>query len=252
MGFSLVFWYADAFRIALGQFCADFFPCVGDLRYGCCIIAQVLELMEGRGSLTLKTACREMGYLFGRSREVGEYQQRLVALLAEVCQRPTVSTAMATDLICLPKNLGHTSSVLNCHYLFRDFHFWARMPGLWGVFSGWQNVEMFIVLVLDRRNYYCKVPVLWAQDETPVLPFVTTSLIMTYYSGLAMRTSVDDKTFLWMRELNEYVFMTGALFVVSDRDGSPPQDYKLNRRFDNLSRAVLFRLSDNILVRWST
>lgn len=71
---------------------------------------------DGRDASTLKAECREMDSPFVRCREEDDYQQRLEALLAEVRDRFTVPTLVATDLFCLAEDLCHLYFVANSSY----------------------------------------------------------------------------------------------------------------------------------------
>lgn len=76
---------------------------------------------------------------------------------------------------------------------------------------------------------------------------VPTPLILSYYSGLALRSSVEDRTSVWNIALTEYVFMAFEMFVINARARAFPRYYTLHADFDSLIRAVLFRSSNKIL-----
>lgn len=100
---------------------------------------------------------------------------------------------------------------------------------------------------LDRAKYCSRVPLGCNQYELPILLFVPTPLILTYYSRLGLRRSTDDQTRMWIVYLTEYVFMSRAMFVVNAEDRACPSYYTWNQRFDNLSDGILFRLLEKIL-----
>lgn len=56
---------------------------------------------------TLNVSCSEMNSTFVRCHEEDRYQQRLATLLAEVHRRSTVSTIVATALLCSAEDFGH-------------------------------------------------------------------------------------------------------------------------------------------------
>lgn len=100
---------------------------------------------------------------------------------------------MVTELLCLPDDLGHAYFVASRAYRSREIHFDARMRRQLGVFSVWYNIKLFSVMVLDRPEYNCRVSNWWAQYKPLVLFFVPTPLILSYYSGLAVQGSADEK-----------------------------------------------------------
>lgn len=189
----------------------------------------------GSGSSTLKTASREVNSSFVRCGDEGGYQQRLAALFAEVHLRTVVPTVLATDLLCLAKDIGYLYFVANTFYWAKDFHFETRVSDRQGLFAGWQNVELFRMPISDRDKYSCQVLAPWLQQEASILLFVPMPLILAYYSGFAIRGSTDDQTRVWTIALTEYVFMAGYMFLINARDGAYLSYYTYNSWFDNLS-----------------
>lgn len=78
------------------------------------------------------------------------------------------------------------------------------------------------------------------------LLFVPTALILSYYSGLALRVSVDDQNHNWTLALTEYVFMAEGE-VCNVRDGACSSYYTYNRRLDNIGGSLLFRFPRKVL-----
>lgn len=70
--------------------------------------------------------------------------------------------------------------------------------------------------------------------------FVPAPLILSYYTGLAVRCSADDKSRVWTVAMMEHVYMVDAMLVVNFKDRSTLRNYTLNPRFDHLSGVVLF------------
>lgn len=115
------------------------------------------------------------------------------------------------------------------------------------MFYGWQNVEMLSVPLSSRPKYYCEVASWSAQYEAPVLLFVPTPFISSYYGGMSVQASEDDKSRVRTVALGRYVFMAGTVLVASAKDGPPPRYYTVKPRFDPLRVSVLFLLSNMIL-----
>lgn len=64
-----------------------------------------------------------MDLSFVHCREKDGYHQRLAALIAEVRRQYAVPTVMATDLLCLAKDLRHLQFFANRFYWAKEFHF---------------------------------------------------------------------------------------------------------------------------------
>lgn len=74
----------------------------------------------------------------------------------------------------------------------------------------------------------------WWQFEAPVLLFVLTSLILSYYSGLALQCSAENRTGICIIAITEYVFMADAMLVINGRDRACPRYYTLNTQLSRL------------------
>lgn len=70
---------------------------------------------------------------------------------------------------------------------------------------------------------------------------------LAYYRGLVTSGSANDAMRWWTIALTEYIFMSGAMIVIYDRDRACPSYYTYNYRFNNLSGYLLFPLSYRIL-----
>lgn len=64
---------------------------------------------------------------------------------------------------------------------------------------------------------------------------------MSGFAGYAI-----DQTRIWTLVLANYVFMVGAIFGISDRDGACPSYYIYNARLDHIGGSLLFRLPSKI------
>lgn len=80
----------------------------------------------------------------------------------------------------------------------------------------------------------------------PSFLFVPITLVLSYYSELALPGSADDETRIWTFALTEYVFMTGAIFVINIRDVACHSFYTYNPRFDDVGDSLLSRLPTKI------
>lgn len=85
--------------------------------------------------MTLTTAFLEMDSPPIGCREETKYKEQLVAVLAEVSLRRTYSAFVATDLLCISEDLGHSHFVANHAYWSGKFQFGACMWGWPAVFS---------------------------------------------------------------------------------------------------------------------
>lgn len=94
--------------------------------------------------------------------------------------------------------------------------------------------------VSGRAKYYCQVSSWWDQHEVPVLPSVSTILVMTHLTHLVLRGSDDDWMRVWTIALTEYAFMSGAVFLVKPSDGACPSYFTLNPEFENMGGSILF------------
>lgn len=146
---------------------------------------------SGRRACTPKAACHRMDFPFVQSREEDWYQQRLAALSADVRRRSALPRLVATELLYLAYGLGHLYFAINCPYWVKDFHFDVLVRDHQGLFTGWQDIEIFNMRVSDRAQYYSRVPSWWAQYEVHILLFVPTPLILAYYSRLVLQGSAD-------------------------------------------------------------
>lgn len=82
-----------------------------------------------------------------RCRQEYEYQQRFATLLAEGQEWREMPNVLATDLLCLPEDLGHLYFVEHRAYWSKELHFEARVRDRHGVFSAWQSMELFSIRV---------------------------------------------------------------------------------------------------------
>lgn len=99
--------------------------------------------------------------------------------------------------------------------IFRQFGAQARQE----LFYRWQKFRLLSTLLADSWKYCSKV--LWwrAQYEDTILWFVPTPMILSYYSGLALRDCADDMTRFWTIILTEHVIATGMMCMTHARDG---------------------------------
>lgn len=74
--------------------------------------------------------------------------------------------------------------------------------------------------VSDYAKYYCRVPAWWTQYEVLILLFLSTQLISTFYSGMVVIDSVDDKKHVLIIAFVEFVFSFGVMSVITARDGA--------------------------------
>lgn len=160
---------------------------------------------------------------FVRCLEEIDHQKPLAVLFEEFRRRPTFPTFVATNLLCLPQDLGSMYFVANSSYWSRYFHFEACIRGGLSVFAVWQYVEIVSMPVPDRLRDYCPVSVRLAQYDASVLFSVPTPLVLSYNSRLAMRESADYKSRVCTTALTVYVFMARAMLVVSARDERTPR-----------------------------
>lgn len=71
------------------------------------------------------------------------YQERLLALLAEVRRRPTLSHLVTTYLFFLADDLGNLYFVGNHKYWDEGVHFEAQIRNCKGLLADWKNVKQF-------------------------------------------------------------------------------------------------------------
>lgn len=100
--------------------------------------------------------------------------------------------------------------------------------------------------VSGRERCYCAYSG-WREQYKPILLFVTTPLVFSYCSRLALRGSADDKTRILTIALAEYVFMARSMFVINARDGEDSSYYTYRARFDRIGDSWMFHLPVKIL-----
>lgn len=83
-------------------------------------------------------------------------------------------------------------------------------------------MELFTLQISDQPVGYYSVSKPWRRYDVLALLFVTTLLVLLYYTGWVLNGFADDKTCLYAIALTEYVFLADKKFVTNAKDGSLP------------------------------
>lgn len=79
------------------------------------------------------------------------------------------------------------------------------------------------------------------QYEVHSLPFLSTPLVLSYYSRFALQWSADNQTCIWTKMLTTYMFMAGVMLITNAMDGACPSCYTYNDLLDRIKQSVPLR-----------
>lgn len=94
---------------------------------------------------------------------------------------------------------------------------------------------------------YCTVPAWWGQYDVPALLFVSSSPVLSYFTGLVLKDSGDDKRRLLTIALADHVFLAGVMFLINPKNGPCASYFPHNPRLDHVGDSLLFLLPVNII-----
>lgn len=103
-------------------------------------------------------------------------------------------------------------------------------------------MEQFSLRTLARPLCCRTAPTWWEQHDLPVLLFVPTAPVLSYYAVFVLDGSDNDNPGLRIVALTEYVSLTAVMFITSAKDRACAIYYTYSPRFDPLAGRLLFRL----------
>lgn len=156
-----------------------------------------------------------MNSAFSRWSKEDGYQKRLSIVRANVLCRTKVPRFVAIGLSSLSKNLGSLYLISALAWWSLKFHFEALLQKRQKLFVGWQNAELFNMRVFERAKCYCPLLELWVRYMAPTLLFVSTLLVISCCSWLALRRSAHDHARSWAMPLAECVVMTALCSLLT-------------------------------------